>query len=52
VKAKNLFDLMKNATKTEITCIEELLSQAIKVDLFELDVIKIIQLEFINSGNS
>ena len=39
-KTKNLLDLMKDATLTDIVCIEELLKQFIKKDIFEKDVSK------------
>ena len=37
-KVKNLLKLMKDATLTDITCIEELLNRLIKSDTFEKDV--------------
>ena len=39
-KSKNLLDLMKDATLTDITCIEELLKQLIKKDAFEREMFK------------
>ena len=40
VKAKNLFELMKDATLTDATCIEELLKKFLQKDIFEKDVYK------------
>jgi len=37
-KVKNLLKLMKDATLTDVTCIEELLCKLIKNDTFEKDV--------------
>jgi len=39
-KAKNLLELMRDATLTDITCIEELLKKFIQKDIFEKDVFK------------
>ena len=40
LKSKNLLELMKNATLTDITCIEELLKQLIIKDVFEKEMYK------------
>jgi len=39
-KVKNLFSLMRNATLTDITCIEELLKKLVEKDVFEKEVFK------------
>ena len=39
-KSKNLLELMRDATLTDITCIEELLKKFIKKDIFEREVFK------------
>jgi len=41
-KVKNLHKLMKDATLTDVTCIEELLAKLIKIDTFEKDVFTIL----------
>lgn len=41
-KVKNLHKLMKDATLTDLTCIEELLARLIKCDTFEKDVFTIL----------
>ena len=39
-KCKNLLELMRDATLTDVTCIEELLKKLIQKDIFERDVYK------------
>ena len=41
-KSKNLLELMKNATLTDITCIEELLKLLITKEVFEKDIFKLL----------
>mgnify|MGYP006893254787 CR=1 FL=1 len=39
-KSKNLLELMRDATLTDVTCIEELLKKIMQKDIFEKDVFK------------
>lgn len=51
-KVKNLFGLMKNATLTDITCIEELLSRLIKENVFERPVYNSLWHAYLNYGRN
>lgn len=51
-KVKNLLRLMKNATLTDLTCIEELLSKLIKQDTFEKDVFQTLWQTYLKFGRN
>ena len=51
-KQKNLLKLMKDATLTDITCIEELLSKLIKNDIFERPVFNSLWHTYLNFGRN
>ena len=50
-KSKNLLELMKNATLTDITCIEELLKQLIKKEAFEKEMFKQLWISYAKEVN-
>lgn len=51
-KVKHLFAMMRNATLTDITCIEELLSILIKKDAFERQVYNHLWKAYVNYGQN
>ena len=51
-KVKNLLKLMKDATLTDVTCIEELLSRLVKLDTFEKDVFTQLWQTYLNLGRN
>ena len=51
-KVKNLLKLMKDATLTDVTCIEELLSRLVKLDTFEKDVFTQLWQTYLNFGRN
>ena len=51
-KVKNLLKLMKDATLTDVTCIEELLSRLVKLDTFEKDVYTQLWQTYLNFGRN
>lgn len=51
-KVKHLFGLMRNATLTDITCIEELLGKLIKENVFERPVYNSLWHAYLNYGRN
>ena len=51
-KVKNLFSMMKNASLTDITCIEELLGKLIAKDAFEPPVYNSLWHAYLNYGRN
>ena len=49
-KVKNLFSMMKDASLTDITCIEELLGKLIAKDAFEPPVYNSLWQAYLNHG--
>ena len=51
-KVKHLFSMMRNATLTDITCIEELLGKLIKENVFERPVYNSLWHAYLNYGRN
>ena len=51
-KVKNLFNMMRDATLTDVTCIEELLGKLIKENVFERAVFNSLWHAYLNYGRN
>jgi condensin complex subunit 1 len=51
-KVRHLLDLMKDASLTDITCIEELLHKLIKEDVFEKECFNILWVNYMEFGRN